>query len=398
MGEVRPRGAARARGAGDEQHQQAARAGVERISAPPSAESDLNVLCPLNGHKPECGRDRAGAGRGPTIDDVAAVPACPRRRLVRAQRPARHRRRHPRPHPPAAAELGWQPSTRARALSEPRAYALGLILTRDPCCSAPTRSSPPSSPASRSSCRARATRSCCRSSATTRAPRPAATRASPRGRVDGVFLTDLRFDDPRIALCLELGLPAVTIGRPDRRARSRRSASTTAPASPTPCATSPSSATSGSPTSRAAGPPPRRAPPRTPGSRDARAGARAELLEIADFTAAGGAPPRARCSACERPAHRDRLRQRRDGDRRARRRPGPRASPSRTSSRSSATTTPSWPPTSTRPSPPSALTPSAGAAPRPGSCWTRSTAAQPTSSWPRPASWSAPPPTREEIP
>ena len=34
-------------------------------------------------------------------------------------------------------------------------------------------------------------------------------------RVDGVILTDLRFDDPRIALLEELRLQAVTLNRPD---------------------------------------------------------------------------------------------------------------------------------------------------------------------------------------
>jgi DNA-binding LacI/PurR family transcriptional regulator len=34
-------------------------------------------------------------------------------------------------------------------------------------------------------------------------------------RVDGVFLTDLRSDDPRPALVAELGLPAVAVGAPD---------------------------------------------------------------------------------------------------------------------------------------------------------------------------------------
>jgi DNA-binding LacI/PurR family transcriptional regulator len=34
-------------------------------------------------------------------------------------------------------------------------------------------------------------------------------------RVDGVFLSDLRHDDPRIDLLVELGLPAVTLNRPD---------------------------------------------------------------------------------------------------------------------------------------------------------------------------------------
>ena len=35
------------------------------------------------------------------------------------------------------------------------------------------------------------------------------------GRVDGVFLSDLRHHDERIPLLVELGLPAVTLGRPD---------------------------------------------------------------------------------------------------------------------------------------------------------------------------------------
>ncbi|MET0435209.1 MAG: substrate-binding domain-containing protein, partial [Cellulomonas sp.] len=36
-----------------------------------------------------------------------------------------------------------------------------------------------------------------------------------RGRVDGVVVADLRASDPRIALLAELGLPAVTLNRPD---------------------------------------------------------------------------------------------------------------------------------------------------------------------------------------
>ena len=40
-------------------------------------------------------------------------------------------------------------------------------------------------------------------------------RMSSEGRVDGVFLTDLRRRDPRVALLTELGLPTVTLGRPD---------------------------------------------------------------------------------------------------------------------------------------------------------------------------------------
>ena len=39
-------------------------------------------------------------------------------------------------------------------------------------------------------------------------------RLAHEGRVDGVLLTDLRVDDPRIALLTELDLPAVAVGRP----------------------------------------------------------------------------------------------------------------------------------------------------------------------------------------
>ena len=37
-------------------------------------------------------------------------------------------------------------------------------------------------------------------------------------RVDGVLLADLRVDDPRPSVLAELGLPAVTLGRPEGRA------------------------------------------------------------------------------------------------------------------------------------------------------------------------------------
>ena len=57
--------------------------------------------------------------------------------------------------------------------------------------------------------------------------------AGPEGRVDGVFVTDLRVDDPRPALLEELGLPGRRRRPGPRRARdpSRRSASTTPRAS-----------------------------------------------------------------------------------------------------------------------------------------------------------------------
>jgi DNA-binding LacI/PurR family transcriptional regulator len=154
--------------------------------------------------------------RGPTIDDVAARAGVSKSAVSFAlnDRPGIADDTRTRILA-TAAELGWQPSTRARALSQSRAFALGLVLTRDPAllgtdpfflafiAGIETELTPleqalvlqvvgddPSSESGRYE------------------------RLAKSGRVDGVFLTDLRFGDPRIALCLELGLPAVTIGRP----------------------------------------------------------------------------------------------------------------------------------------------------------------------------------------
>jgi DNA-binding LacI/PurR family transcriptional regulator len=114
----------------------------------------------------------------------------------------------------AADELGWQPSKRARALSVSKAFALGLVITRDPA----VLSSDPFFPAFIAGVES------------VLAPRgqalvlqvvaPGADEAAgyrrlvQDGRVDGVLLSDLRHDDPRLALLAELGLPAVTLNRP----------------------------------------------------------------------------------------------------------------------------------------------------------------------------------------
>jgi LacI family repressor for deo operon, udp, cdd, tsx, nupC, and nupG len=156
--------------------------------------------------------------RAPTIDDVAARAGVSKSAVSFAlnDRPGIADDTRVRIHS-AAAALGWQPSTRARALSQSRAYALGLILTRDPA----LLGTDPFFPAFIAGVE------------TELAPLEQALvlqvvgddasaesgryeRLAKSGRVDGVFLTDLRFDDPRIALCLELGLPAVTVGRPDQ--------------------------------------------------------------------------------------------------------------------------------------------------------------------------------------
>lgn len=114
-----------------------------------------------------------------------------------------------------ALDLGWQPSHRARSLSVSRALALGMVVARAPelvgadpffpsfIAGVETMLAPagyalvlqmvPAGPAEEASYR----------------------RLAGEGRVDGVFLSDLRTNDPRIALLQELRLPAVTLNRPD---------------------------------------------------------------------------------------------------------------------------------------------------------------------------------------
>ncbi|WP_427884904.1 LacI family DNA-binding transcriptional regulator [Kribbella sp. GL6] len=114
----------------------------------------------------------------------------------------------------AADELGWRPSNRARSLSVSKAFALGLVITRDPA----VLSSDPFFPAfiagveSVLSTRGQAL---VLQVVADGAEADGYRRLARDARVDGVFLSDLRHDDPRIDLLVELGLPAVTLNRPD---------------------------------------------------------------------------------------------------------------------------------------------------------------------------------------
>jgi DNA-binding LacI/PurR family transcriptional regulator len=116
----------------------------------------------------------------------------------------------------AADELGWRPSNRARSLSVSKAFALGLVITRDPA----VLSSDPFFPAFIAvveSVLAPRGQALVLQVATPGKDEAAGyRRLISDGRVDGVFLSDLRHDDPRIDLLAELGLPAVTLNRPDR--------------------------------------------------------------------------------------------------------------------------------------------------------------------------------------
>ena len=115
-----------------------------------------------------------------------------------------------------AAELGWAPSASARSLSHARAFAVGIVIAREPA----LVGADPFFPGFIAGVEAEL------------GPLDHALLLQVIGddgegeseryeqlarseRVDGVFLTDLRFDDPRVDLCATLGLPAVTLGRPD---------------------------------------------------------------------------------------------------------------------------------------------------------------------------------------
>ncbi|WP_203589752.1 LacI family DNA-binding transcriptional regulator [Streptomyces sp. SID13031] len=115
----------------------------------------------------------------------------------------------------AADELGWRPSNRARSLSVSKAFALGLVITRDP----GVLSSDPFFPAFiggvESVLAPRGQALVLQVVAPGDGEEAGYRRLAQDGRVDGVFLSDLRHDDPRIDLLTSLGLPAVTLNRPE---------------------------------------------------------------------------------------------------------------------------------------------------------------------------------------
>jgi DNA-binding LacI/PurR family transcriptional regulator len=114
-----------------------------------------------------------------------------------------------------AAELGWQPSARARSLSTKRALALGLVLARPP----ELLGADPFFPSFIAGVEA-VLWQVGQSLVLQVVPDSGAEEAAYRrlageSRVDGVFLADLRTADSRVRLLEDLGLPAVTLNRPD---------------------------------------------------------------------------------------------------------------------------------------------------------------------------------------
>ena len=106
-----------------------------------------------------------------------------------------------------AADLGWTPSSRARALSVSKALAVGLVVARPPEIFRADAFFPSfiSGLEMVLSEREHALLLMVAEHGDVAIYR----RLAKEGRVDGVFVTDLQIDDPRPALLEELGLPAV---------------------------------------------------------------------------------------------------------------------------------------------------------------------------------------------
>jgi len=159
---------------------------------------------------------RSDAPRRPTIDDVAAragvssasvsfamndrpgVGEATRRRIL-----------------DAAAELGWHPSASARALTEARARAIGLLLARpveqlevDPFFLRFLAG------VERTLARSDVALLLRVMDAGEAIDLGAYARLAAAGRVDGFLLTDVELDDPRFALLARTRLPVVVAGRP----------------------------------------------------------------------------------------------------------------------------------------------------------------------------------------
>jgi DNA-binding LacI/PurR family transcriptional regulator len=117
-----------------------------------------------------------------------------------------------------AAELGWTPSVSARSLSTRRAHAVGLVVAREPELLGADPFFPPFIAGIETVLSGRGQALMLQVPPDCDAEAHGYRRLAAEGRVDGVFLTDLRVDDPRPALLVELGLPGVTLGRtPEQR-------------------------------------------------------------------------------------------------------------------------------------------------------------------------------------
>lgn len=112
-----------------------------------------------------------------------------------------------------AARLGYSRSVLARSLSTNRAYAVGLVMARDPQVIAADPFFPSFIAGVERVLSERGLVLVLSFVESVEAESASYRSLAADRRVDGVFLTDLREDDSRPALLAELGLPSVTLGR-----------------------------------------------------------------------------------------------------------------------------------------------------------------------------------------
>ncbi len=114
-----------------------------------------------------------------------------------------------------ARELDYQPSVSARSLSTRSSYAVGLVIARDPDILGADPFFPSFIAGVERALLTEGQALVLSVVGDDEHEAAAYQRLAADARVDGVFLTDLRHDDPRIPLLQRLGMPAVTLGHPE---------------------------------------------------------------------------------------------------------------------------------------------------------------------------------------
>lgn len=113
-----------------------------------------------------------------------------------------------------AKSMGWTPSLRARALSESRAYAIGLVFQTNPEALASDQYFTSLMAGLQSVLHGSRYSLVTEVVATREEESDSYRRLARDGRVDGMVVVDLRQDDPRFALMQEAGMAFVSLGRP----------------------------------------------------------------------------------------------------------------------------------------------------------------------------------------
>ena len=114
-----------------------------------------------------------------------------------------------------ARELGWTPNLRAKSLSSAKAFAVGLVVARDPRLLGTDPFFPAFIAGIETTLVEHEYALVLTVAASADAEEMGYRKLAADSRVDGVILTDMRVDDSRIALLKSLKIPAVTLNRPE---------------------------------------------------------------------------------------------------------------------------------------------------------------------------------------